>query len=67
MTLIIDEAQHLGPDYLEQLRMLSNVNTEKGQILQTILVGQPELWDLLRSRSLRSSRSGFLTTTFWAR
>lgn len=47
-TLIIDEAQHLGVEYLEQLRMLSNVNTEKGQILQTILVGQPELWDLLR-------------------
>jgi type II secretory pathway predicted ATPase ExeA len=48
VTLIIDEAQHLGTEYLEQLRMLSNVNTEKGQILQTILVGQPELWDLLR-------------------
>ena len=46
VTLIIDEAQHLGPEYLEQLRMMSNVNTEKGQILQTILIGQPELWDL---------------------
>ena len=53
VTLIIDEAQHLGPDYLEQLRMLSNVNTEKGQILQTILVGQPELWDLLRRPELQ--------------
>ena len=52
VTLIIDEAQHLGPEYLEQLRMLSNVNTEKGQILQTILVGQPELWDLLRRPEL---------------
>lgn len=53
VTLIIDEAQHLGTEYLEQLRMLSNVNTEKGQILQTILVGQPELWDLLRQPELQ--------------
>lgn len=52
VTLIIDEAQHLGVEYLEQLRMLSNVNTEKGQILQTVLVGQPELWDLLRQPEL---------------
>ncbi len=52
VTLIIDEAQHLGFDVLEQLRMLSNVNTEKGQVLQTILVGQPELWDLLRCPEL---------------
>ncbi|MBV1905932.1 MAG: AAA family ATPase [Pseudomonadales bacterium] len=52
VTLIIDEAQHLGPEYLEQLRMLSNINTEKGQILQTILIGQPELWDLLRKPEL---------------
>ena len=48
VTLIIDEAQHLGLNILEQLRMLSNVNTERGQILQVILVGQPELSDLLR-------------------
>ncbi len=52
VTLIIDEAQHLGPEYLEQLRMMSNVNTERGQILQTILIGQPELWDLLRKPEL---------------
>lgn len=53
VTLIIDEAQHLGPDYLEQIRMLSNINTEKGLILQTILVGQPELWKILRREDLR--------------
>jgi len=52
VTLIIDEAQNLSLELLEQLRMLSNVNTEKGQILQTILVGQPELWDLLRNPSM---------------
>lgn len=53
VTLIIDEAQHLGVTNLEQLRMLSNVNTEKGLILQTILVGQPELWELLRRPELQ--------------
>jgi len=53
VTLVIDEAQHLGANNLEQLRMLSNVNTEKGLILQTILVGQPELWDLLRRPELQ--------------
>ena len=53
VTLIIDEAQHLGPDYLEQLRMLSNINTEKGLLLQTILIGQPELWEILRRPELR--------------
>jgi type II secretory pathway predicted ATPase ExeA len=53
VTLIIDEAQHLSPEYLEQMRMLSNVNTERGLILQTILVGQPELWDLLRRPELQ--------------
>ena len=52
VTLIIDEAQHLGYTYLEQLRMLSNVNTERGLLLQTILVGQPELWDLLKRPEL---------------
>jgi len=53
VTLIIDEAQHLGPEYLEQLRMLSNINTEKGLLLQTILIGQPELWELLNRNELR--------------
>jgi type II secretory pathway predicted ATPase ExeA len=52
VTLIIDEAQHLSIENLEQLRMLSNVNTEKGQVLQTILVGQPELWELLRDPAI---------------
>ena len=53
VTLIVDEAQHLSAEYLEQLRMLSNVNTEKGLLLQTILIGQPELWDILRRPELR--------------
>ena len=42
-VLIIDEAQNLGVETLEELRMLSNVNADKDQIIQLILVGQPEL------------------------
>jgi general secretion pathway protein A len=45
--LIIDEAQNLGMDALEHLRMLSNINADKHQILQLILTGQPQLRDLL--------------------
>ena len=52
VTLIIDEAQNLPPELLEQLRMLSNLNTEKGQLLQTILIGQPNLWDVLQQPRL---------------
>jgi len=45
--LIIDEAQNLGSEALEHLRMLSNINADKHQILQLIIVGQPELRELL--------------------
>jgi general secretion pathway protein A len=51
-VLIIDEAQNLGPDALEELRLLSNVNADKHQILQTILVGQPQLRELLQQPAL---------------
>jgi len=51
--LIIDEAQNLKADMLEELRMLSNVNNEKDQLLQIILVGQPELLDTLKRPELR--------------
>lgn len=50
--LIFDEAQNLEPEALEHLRMLSNVNADKFQILQLILVGQPQLRDLLREPRL---------------
>lgn len=45
--LIIDEAQNLESEALEHLRMLSNINADKHQILQLILVGQPQLRELL--------------------
>ena len=46
--LIVDEAQNMARDTLEELRMLSNVNADKDQILQVILVGQAELRETLR-------------------
>jgi len=52
-VLIIDEAQNLGPLQLEELRMLSNINADKDQVLQLILVGQPELRETLRRTELR--------------
>lgn len=50
--MIVDEAQNLDFEALEQLRMLSNVNTDKQQFLQIILVGQSELKDKLRAPQL---------------
>ncbi|MBI5055401.1 MAG: AAA family ATPase [Nitrospirae bacterium] len=41
--LLIDEAQNLSPDLLEEVRLLSNLETDKSKLLQIILVGQPEL------------------------
>ncbi len=42
-VLLIDEAQNLSPDLLEEIRLLSNLETDKAKLLQIILVGQPEL------------------------
>jgi general secretion pathway protein A len=52
-VVAIDEAQHLRPDVLEQIRLLSNMNDERGTLLQIILVGQPELETLLAQPELR--------------
>jgi type II secretory pathway predicted ATPase ExeA len=52
VILIVDEAQNLGVEVLEELRMLSNINADKHQFLQVILVGQPQLRDTLRSPQL---------------
>jgi type II secretory pathway predicted ATPase ExeA len=53
IVLVIDEAQNLGVDGLEELRVLSNLNAGREMILQTILIGQPELREQLRLQSLR--------------
>ena len=46
-VLIIDEAQNLSPEVLEQLRLLTNLETSERKLLQIILIGQPELRDML--------------------
>jgi general secretion pathway protein A len=46
-VLIIDEAQNLSPDVLEQLRLLTNLETNERKLLQIILIGQPELRGML--------------------
>lgn len=51
--LIIDEAQHLAPEVLEQLRLLTNLETDHKKLLQIVLVGQPELQQLLQRTELR--------------
>ncbi len=52
VLLIVDEAQNMDADSLEELRMLSNVNTEKDQLLQVVLAGQPQLKENLRKPEL---------------
>ena len=53
IILLIDEAQNLSKEVLEQLRLLSNLETSKYKLLQIILVGQPELAEMLDSYELR--------------
>jgi type II secretory pathway predicted ATPase ExeA len=53
VVLVVDEAQNLGSKALEELRLLSNLQTDKEPLLQVILVGQPGLRERLRHPSLR--------------
>jgi general secretion pathway protein A len=55
-VLIIDEAQTLSPEMLEEVRLLSNLETPTSKLLQIVLVGQPELVDLLARPELRQLR-----------
>jgi general secretion pathway protein A len=52
-VLLIDEAQHLQPEVLEQLRLLTNLETNREKLLKVVLIGQPELQQLLRRNELR--------------
>jgi len=53
VVLIIDEAQNLSVEGLEEVRMLTNINANKDELIQLILVGQPELRDIVRAPSMR--------------
>ncbi|TRW47940.1 AAA family ATPase [Aliidiomarina halalkaliphila] len=52
-VVLIDEAQHLLPSVLEQLRLLTNLETNSRKLLSVVLIGQPELQTLLQRRELR--------------
>ena len=53
VALIFDEAQNLSPEGLEELRMLTNINSGKDELIQLILVGQPELRAMVLAPSMR--------------
>lgn len=53
VVLVIDEAQNLSPETLEELRMLTNVNSNKDELLQLVLLGQPELREMISRPELR--------------
>jgi general secretion pathway protein A len=53
VVLVVDEAQNLTPNVLEQVRLLTNLETETQKLLQIILIGQPELRELLARNDLR--------------
>lgn len=53
VVLIVDEAQTLSPELLEQVRLLTNLETSKQKLLQIILIGQPELRELLDRPEMR--------------
>lgn len=52
-VLILEEAQNLMPDVLEQIRLLTNLETNERKLLQIIMLGQPELRDMLSRKELR--------------
>ena len=60
IVLIIDEAQNLSFEVFEQVRLLSNLETDKQKLLQIVLMGQPELKEKLAAEELRQLRQRIL-------
>ena len=56
VLLLVDEAQNLEPSTLEEIRLLSNLETSTSKLIQILLFGQPELDDMLDSKELRQLR-----------
>ncbi len=56
VALVIDEAQNLSPQLMEQVRLLSNLETDQQKLIQIVLCGQPELRDRLSRPDLRQLR-----------
>jgi len=63
-VLIVDEAQNLSPDMLEEIRLLTNLETSTEKLLQIVLAGQPELEQKLTDPQLRQLRQRI---TLWAK
>jgi general secretion pathway protein A len=63
IVLVIDEAQNLSFKVLEQIRLLSNLETDKQKLLQIVLIGQPELKELLAQDRLRQLRQRILVNS----
>jgi len=55
-VLVVDEAQNLDPEVLEEIRLLTNLETARGKLLQIVLAGQPELERILSQPELRQLR-----------
>lgn len=62
-VLIVDEAHHLSPEILEEVRLLSNLETTSQKLLQIVLAGQPELDTMLDSRGLRQLKQRIAVRT----
>ncbi len=60
VVLVIDEAQNLAPEVLEQIRLISNLETETDKLIQIVLAGQPELEGILGKTELRQLRQRIL-------
>ncbi|RZU98377.1 XrtA/PEP-CTERM system-associated ATPase [Spiribacter vilamensis] len=60
--LVVDEAQNLSPATLEELRMLSNFQSDSGSLLQSFLVGQPEFRDMFQGDAMRQLRQRVIAT-----
>jgi len=60
--LVVDEAQNLSPGAMEELRMLSNFQLGDHALLQSFLIGQPELRDLLRAPAMRQMRQRIIAS-----
>ncbi|HDL20081.1 MAG TPA: AAA family ATPase, partial [Nitrospirae bacterium] len=64
VIILVDEAQNLPDETLEELRLLSNLETEKGKLLHILLIGQPELLKRLNSPALRQLNQRIMTSIY---
>ena len=66
-VLILDEAHHLDAEILEEVRLLTNLESAEDKLLQIVLVGQPELDEKLDSIGLRQLKQRIALRAGWSR